>query len=189
MIQAEKIIEIGKYSFDVSNISVKRKRIASKMWNVLFNIKINKDGEPEVNEKGEVQLIETPKKRTEKQATRGLLIIGLYLVRQDFKILDRRFKYTDAIKEFFKRYFVTVRYIESLTPDQMNNFVEWIYEVVTGSKKKVTDLMSQIMSSMGDLVKDMSEEEILHLTIFLENSFSEQVKQFQNLRAGQKKAL
>ena len=188
MIKEEKIIEIGKYKVDVSNISVKRKRISIKMWNTLFNIKQDKDGEAIRTSTGSVQEAETKKEKTERQATRGLLAIGLYLLRQDIRILNRRFKLTDAIKEYFKRYFITIRYIESLTDKEMNDFVGWIYEEITGAKKKVVDLMSPMMDQLETLALGMTEEELLHFSTFLMNSFLEQVKQYQSLKVGQKKA-
>jgi len=188
MIQAEKIIEIGKYKIDVSNISVKRKRIAVKDWNTLFNIKQDKDGTAMRDSKGNVQLVDKPRIFTEKQASRGVLNIGLYLARQDFKILNRRFKFTDAVKEFFKRYFISVRYIESLTPEELNIFVEWIYEYITGTKKKVMDLMFPMIQEMEKITEGMSDKETSDLALYLVSFFSEQVKQFQNLKVGVKKA-
>ena len=188
MIQAEKIIEIGKYKIDVSNISVKRKRIAVKDWNKLHNIKTDKDGGASLDKNGNAQIIDKPIIYTDKQAQRGLLKIGLYLVRQELKILNRRFKLTEAIKEYFKRYFISIRYIESLSEEESNIFGDFLYEVMTGSKKKIENLMQPMMDAIEEETKGMTELQMLDFATFLGNSFSEQASQYKSLKVGQKKA-
>lgn len=188
MVEVEKIIQIGKKSFDVSNISVKRKRIATRMWNNLFNIQVDEDGEAVRDKKGNIVTKEKNRKITDKKATRGLLEIGMYLIKQDFHILLRRYTPKEAVKEYVKRHMLSVRYIESLTTEEMNSFVEWIYAEMVGTKKKVVDLITPVMDQLEDLVEMLSSKELQDLQTYLMTSLTEQVGGFQKSKVSLSKS-
>ncbi len=178
MIEPEKIIEIGKYKIDISNISVKRKRIASRDYNRLQNYKLDENGEV-VFKNGQPLKNENNKKISEKKAIKELLRISLYLVRQDFLILNRRFKFKTAVKEYFKRYFINIRYIETLTTKQMNSLVEWTYEELMGVKKKVENLINPLMQELDRIAASKTDEQLQLLTKFLLMSLQEQVGEWE----------
>jgi hypothetical protein len=186
MIEQEELIDIGKRQFDVSNISIKRRRIATRKWNKLFNISVDKDGEAITDENGNIVEVEKKKKLTEKQATRELLKISIYLIQQDFIVLNRRFKFTEAIIEFFKRHFLTVKYIESLTLDQMNDLVSWTYEKMTGTKKKVVDLLAPMINHLEKMIEGKTDQEVQNLTTFFMTAFLDQVGHYEKYVATQK---
>ncbi len=134
------------------------------------------------------KLIETDKKkkRTEKQATRELLKISIYLIQQDFIVLNRRFTFIETIIEYFKRHFLTVKYIESLTLEQMNDLVSWTYKKMTGTKKKVMDLLAPMMNHLEKMVEGKTEEEIQGLTTYFMTAFLDQVGDYEKFVASQK---
>lgn len=188
MIQDDKIITIGKYKVDVSNLPARRKRIAIRMWNDLFNFDQEKDGSIKRDNRGNPKIKEKPKKKTEYQARKGLVKIGLYLIRRDFNILLRRYSKKGAIKEYFKRYFISLRYLESLTDKELDSFIEWVYEEIVGVKKKTADMIDPILNLLERQTKMMTEEEHTHFSKFLLNSFSEQIDLWKNSYHTRKKA-
>ncbi len=187
MVEQERILEIGKHKFDVSNVSIKRKRIAVRRWNNLFNIKVDSDGEAILDNKGNPVERDKDRKRTKKQADRGILRIGLYLVCQDLEVLNRRYTRKESFKEMFRRKRISIRYLESLSTPEMNVFVEWIYETVTGVKKKVVNLVEPIIQELEKLTELMTEKELLDLTRYCTTSFLEQVGHYQRSIANLKK--
>lgn len=119
LIDDTEILKIGKRSFDVSNVSAKRKIISRIAY---------KDTVKEMGENEEYDLI----------LLDDLIIhYGLYMIRQDFLVLARRMPFLKALWSYIKRYLLTVRYIYSL--DETTDytvFYEWAYFQCTGLKKK-----------------------------------------------------
>ncbi len=186
MEQKEKLVKIGQYAFDVSNISLKRKKIAKRMWDILFNIKTDENGNAIIENGEQVERIPN-RKMTQQQADRGLFKIGFYILEQDFNILTRRMTFKEALKEAFLRKRITVRYIESLTVDEMQEFVSWIYEEMVGAKKKVVDLLTPMIEQIEKVTEGMTEKEISQLVTFAMTSLTEQVGRFQKSKATQRK--
>lgn len=187
MVEQEKLLEIGKYTIDVSNVSVKRKRIAIRKWNELFNIKVDSDGEAILDEKGKPVERIKGRRISQKQADRGVLRIGIYLLKQDFNVLNVRYTRKESIKQIFLRRKITIKYLESLPTSVLNVFVEWIYETVVGVKKKVQNLIDPIIEELNQLVEVLTEKEMSDLIKFCTTSFIEQVGVYRKSINAQKK--
>ncbi|MCP4253768.1 MAG: hypothetical protein GY775_10220 [Candidatus Scalindua sp.] len=186
MVEPEEIIEIGEFYVDVSNITVKKKRIAVRKWNRLFNIKTDKDGEALLDEKFNPIPRVKNYSISDTKLKRGILTIGLYLVRQDREILERRFTPEETEQEIKTRRKITVKYIETLTIAEMESFIEWVYEKLVGTKKKVVDLIEPIITQLENLTDQMTDKEMSDLIAFCTTSFSEQVGLYQKSKVTQK---
>jgi len=119
LIDDTEILKIGKKSFDVSNISAKRKIISK----IAYSDTVKEMGK---NEEYDMILLDD-------------LIIhyGLYMIRQDFMVLARRMPFFKAVKSYIKRYLLSIRYIYSLDEKTgYSEFFDWAYFQVTGLKKK-----------------------------------------------------
>ncbi len=186
MVEQEEIIEIGNFYIDVSNITVKKKRIAVRNWNKLFNTKVDKDGEALLDEHGNTIPRIKNYKISDRKFKRGLLSIGIYLIKQDKNILERRYTPEEVEQEIKKRNSITIKYIETLTIAEMESFIEWVYEKMVGTKKKIVDLITPIVEELERLTEMMTDKEISDLMTFCTTSFSEQVGLYLKSKATQK---
>lgn len=183
MREDEKIIEIGRYKIDVSNISLDKKIKATKMWNKTNGIKCHADGSP-LRKDGEVVMFK--RNITENQFTKEVIKIGLYLLRQEFIVLKRRFTLKETIKEMVKRSFISYRYIKSLTSKDVEGFASWVYEELTGKKKETGTIIQKVVETVNNVTEEMTEEEISQFTRFVTISFLELAGKWNTFSASQK---
>jgi len=129
-------LKIGKKSFDVSNVSIKRKQISRIAY---------KDTVKEMGENQEYDMI----------VLDDLIIqYGLYMVRQNFSVLARRMPFFKAVISYIKRYLLSIRYLYNLNEDDYNIFFDWAYFQCTGLKKK--DLIEE--DQIQTLLKEANQE-------------------------------
>jgi hypothetical protein len=184
--EKEKILIIGKYEIDISNISVYQKRIARKKWNVLMGYQVDTDGEILRDTEGTALVSEKKPITSTKKATRKIIAIGLFIIRQEFEIIKRRFSFWDSVKEIIKRYLISVRYIESLTENELNIFVEWVTEVITGQKKKSRNFLAEITESLEEMLKGKTKQEVLSFQTYALTSLADILGDWEKLNPIQK---
>jgi len=144
MREDEELLKIGKHEIDVSNISLDKKMKAGKMWSHANGIKCHRDGSPLKDESGNVERYQ--RNLTELQFQKEILLIFLYLIRQEMIVLKRKFTFKDAIKQYILRAFISYRYLKTLSSEDVEEFVCWTFEKLTGEKKKTKILMSGMMT-------------------------------------------
>lgn len=130
-------LTIGKYTFDVSNVSVYRKQIARRAYNEAIK---EMQGSKEYDMFLLENIIDT---------------YGLFMIRQDLSILKRRIPLIKAIKSYIKRYMLTIKYIRKSNEKEYELFSEWAYFNITGLKKKDLTQINQIQE-----MEKMALEEI-----------------------------
>ena len=138
LIDEAEYLTIGRFTFDVSNVSMIRKIVARRAHDELA---LRYDEEKIVEQTEEMQ------KLIEKY--------GLYMIRQKLSMLRRRLTLKDAIKSYIQRYLLTRRYIYDQTEPEYQAFEEWAYFNITGRKKKDQILVKQIQE-----MEKMALEEI-----------------------------
>lgn len=130
LIEDRELLKIGKKTFDVSNVSIGRKKIARRVWDNMVS-----DYTKEISE---------AKEEDKKEIEKAYSIIvsdlydslGLYLIRQQRIVLDRRFSFIKSRIDFIRRYLLTIKYINKSNEDEYNAFQEWAHFNITGTKKK-----------------------------------------------------
>ena len=128
LIDETEILNIGKKSFDVSNVSVKRKQISRRAY---------RDLAKQMGENPEQDIIELDDL---------VVTYGLYMVRQNISVLLKRMPLFKALKSYIRRYILSIRYINNLNEDEYNVFYEWAYFQITGLKKKDLEETDQIQT-------------------------------------------
>jgi len=187
MVELRKELTLGKKVFDVSNISAKRKRIAKDEWNRIHGFIL--DGQGEVKRDGAGQPLVKPRNVKPDVVRKEIQKLARYLIRQDFKILLRRFNFLNAVKEFLRRLFLTISYIDSLTEKESDELVYWLYEVLLGYKKKelnAMEMLSPLLTEIAQIMEPLNEKEQQDLLKFYMESFLEQVGQWKKSKATQK---
>ena len=163
-----------------------KKRIARKKWNILLGYKVDSDGEPLKDTAGNILKSNKKQITSTKKATRKIISVGLYLIRQEFVVIKRRFSFWDSVKEFIKRYLISVKYLESLTEEELNNFVEWVAEVITGQKKKSRDLLAEIGEGLEKILERMTEVERLSFQKYVLMSLEDSLGNWKKSKVTQK---
>ena len=141
IIEDQELLTIGKKTFDVSNVSLYRKKISRRIWDQMV-IDCNK----ELEQCKESEKSEVIRKYTD--ITNGIIETqGLYLIRQDLMVLKRRMSHLKAVFDYIRRYLLTIKYITKSTEEEYNKFVDWAYFNITGTKKKELETIG-IMQKM-----------------------------------------
>jgi hypothetical protein len=152
LIEDEEILTIGKKTFDVSNTAIGRKKISRRIWDKMvkdYNAELESDKDDiEVHSKFR-DIIESI---YEKQ--------GLYLIRQNFIVLKRRYGFLTACKEYLRRRFLSVRYLNSLSEKENEPFQAWAHLNITGVKKKDLEMLSEIQKLEIRLVEQLKKQNI-----------------------------
>ena len=115
--EEKEYLSINGKDFDVSNVPYNRVIIASEKWEAE---RLNKSTEASKRIKSFNDMV---------------LYVILYLVRQPFKTLLKRYTFKDAIKEYFKRLLLTKKAVLNSTRTEYENIEDWIYFKITGKKK------------------------------------------------------
>lgn len=115
--EEKEYLSINGKDYDVSNIPYKRVLIASEKWEAE---RLNKEAEPS--------------KRI-KSFNNMVLYVILYLVKQPFKTLLKRYTFKDAVKEYFKRLLLTKKALLNSNKTEYEDIEDWIYFKITGKKK------------------------------------------------------
>ena len=177
-------IKLGKHEFDITDISLNARHHAVKMWNKTHGIETDKDGNAKKNDKGEI--IINKRNVTEKKFTNEVYDIGLFLLRQEFIVLNRKFPFMQAVREFIKRQLITKAYIKTLSEKNVEDFVSWIYFVMTGKKKATAYLEAEIITALNKMMENKTEKEASQFTKFVLTSLLELGGKWNTLKPTQK---
>jgi hypothetical protein len=157
LIEDPEILTIGKKSFDVSNISMKRKTIARRAYNHF------------------AQNMGTDNIKNNKLMQNILDKYGMYMIRQDLSILKRRMTLKEALKTYIERFLLTKRYIYKFSEKEYELFNEWSYFNITQRKKKESETINQILEmekmalqEVRKIAKDPSQQRKLLQTFLQE---------------------
>ncbi len=135
-IEDEKILTFGNKSIDVSNVAYGRIEIASELW--------NKE--------------RTDEKMTAKSFNDMVVKIGIFMIVQDFAVLRLRMNFFKACISWFRRLFITEKTIKQSNAKEYEAFEDWIYEQITGDKKKDLLIDAEMMKMSRDVYKKMMEQ-------------------------------
>ena len=139
IIEDKELISIGAFTFDVSNISMYRKKIARIAWdNAVKEMDGNKDYDLAIFD----NIVD---------------VYGLYMIRQDLLVLKRRMPLLKAIISYIKRYMLTLKYIRKTNETEYNKFQEWAYFNITGTKKKELEAINQIQKLELMAIEEMEK--------------------------------
>jgi len=158
LIEDEEILTIGKKKFDVSNTALGRKKISRRIWDRMVNDYNNE--------------LESDKKEIEVHSKYREIISsiyetqGLYLIRQSFIVLKRRYGFFVACKEYLRRQCLSVRYLNSLSEKENESFQEWTHFNITGVKKKVLESLSEIQK-LEILVMEQAKKKNISLEVLM----------------------
>ena len=159
LIDDTEYLTIGRFTFDVSNVSVYRKQIARRAYNEAIK-------EMEGNADYDLFLLENI-----------IDTYGLYMIRQDLSILKRRMPLFKAIKTFILRYLLTIKYIRKSNETEYELFSEWAYFNITGLKKKDLKQINQIqemekmaLEEINKISTDPEQQRILLQTFLQETA-------------------
>jgi len=138
LIEEENILTFGNKSIDVSNVSYYRSERSIDTWNKV----ISKEGftELEVNEMCEK--------------------VGLYMIRQDFSVLRLRMTFIESVKNYVKRYLLTIKHIKKSNKEEYNIFQDWVYFSLTGNKKKDLETDVSMMETTRKIYREMEAQGI-----------------------------
>lgn len=138
-IEEKELLTIGGYTIDVSNIPIYKKKIARKVWD---------EAVKEMGDNKEYDLI---------IFDNIMDTYGLYMIRQDFSIIKRRMPFLKALWSFFKRYLITLKYIQKSNETEYNKFQEWAYYNITGTKKKELKAVDKIQKIELEMIEEMEK--------------------------------
>ena len=138
-IEDKEILKIGRFKIDASNVPMYRKKISRRAWDEAVK-KMNNGEEFNAEMFDEIQ---------EKY--------GLYMLRQDFSVLKRRMSFVKALWSYTKRYLVSIKYIKKLNEKEYDNFIEWAYFNITGTKKKDLETVDQIQKIEKQMLEEMKK--------------------------------
>ncbi len=155
LIEEEEILIIGQKSFDVSNTQLGKKKIVRRIWD-----KMVKDYNQELED------AKTEETETEIHNKYRDIIVsiyekqGLYLIRQDFIVLKRRFGFWIACKEYIRRYLLSVKYLNRLSEKENEPFQSWAHYNITGVKKKELESLSQIQKLEIEVINQAKRKNV-----------------------------
>jgi hypothetical protein len=159
-----KYLWLGKKKLDVSNVSQGRTDIATEKWNKTISEEYTlstKEMEPFHKIKDPVEkakaVIQEQTIIKNKITKKMIEDVGLYLMRQDFVVLNRRYSFIKACIEYIKRYLLSVRLFKTLNKTQYEAFEDWISELLTGKKKSDIELQKGVLDLLMEMVKDLEE--------------------------------
>ncbi len=144
--EEKKFLTFGKKKIDVSNIAYGRIVRAAEVWNET----VKKEG---VSVKRIQSMIET---------------VGLYLIRQEFRVLHLRYSFFRSIIEYIKRLLLTKRHIRRSNKAEYEEFENWIYFNITGKKKESLERQKGILDLIEEMVVGLEKKTNLDLERCLE---------------------
>ena len=178
-------LTFGKTSIDVSNVPYGREKIVARQWNELrvkpLNIRERNSGESREDYQ---EYVSKQKVLKIKEFDRMVDKVGLYLIRQPLSVLLFRYTFFKAVKSYIQRMFLTIRKIEKSNHAQYDAFQDWIYETITGEKKKRLEtkatVIDQIVNIYGEMESkyDISPEECRELLQTLVVGLRHQLKNY-----------
>lgn len=149
--EEKELLSVNGKDYDVSNIQYKRILIAQNIWETTRTKKID-NADKKI-----------------KSFSNMILLVTLYLIRQPFRHLLKRYSFKDAVKEYFKRLFLTKRSILNSTKEEFELIEDWVYYKITGKKKAslvrqkgLLDLMEETLVEM-ETATNLNIEECLKL--------------------------
>lgn len=160
-----KYLWLGNKKLDISNVSQGRIDIASEIWNTTIaeEITLNEKEQEQVKavkddyERATFAIALNTKKKN-KQIKKMIEEIGLYLMRQDFIVLKRRYSFIKACLEYIKRYLLRVRLFKTLNKDQYEKFEDWISIILTGKKKEDIERQKGILDLLDEMVQELEKK-------------------------------
>lgn len=156
---------LGKKKIDVSNVSQGRIDISSEIWNktVLADyILTDKEMKPFKNIKDPTEkalAVINEQTRIKNRITKDMIERqGLYLIRQDFIVLKRRYSFVKACLEYIKRYLLRVKIFKTLNKKQYEAFEDWISIILTGKKKEDMERRKGILDLLDEMVQELEKK-------------------------------
>lgn len=156
--EEKEFISINGKPYDVSNIQYRRILIAQEIWET-----VRTGTQKNINKK--VKLF-----------SNMILSVTIYLVRQPFKHLLKRYSFKDAIKEYLKRLILTKRTLTKSTKEEFEALEDWVYYKITGKKKAslvrqkgLLDLMEETLMELEKTTNLDTEACLKLLTTFVQD--------------------
>ena len=115
--EEKEMLSINGKEYDVSNVQYIRALKADSIWEA-ERLKVFKSMDKKV-----------------KSFSDMVLYVTLYLIRQPFNHLLKRYTFKEAFKEYFKRLFLTKRSLLNSTKEEFEIIEDWVYYKITGKKK------------------------------------------------------
>lgn len=165
-IEKENILTFGKKSIDVSNVAYGRIEKSIDIWNKA----ISKEG------------------FTEKEINNMCERVGLYMIRQDFSVLRLRMSYLNAVKNYIKRYALTIRHLKKSNKAEYEVFQDWVYFTLTGDKKKDLETDVSMIATTRKIYQQMESQGISQeqCSALLLTLLQDQVKELKSLKKDHK---
>lgn len=151
------MLYFGRMGVDVSNVSYGREEIAKDKYlqaceeHIVLTDKQKKG----LSEEDQQKLITKIKSRKRQNIFDW---IGLYLIRQDFIVLKRRFNLIKAIYEYIKRYCLTTRFIKRSNEKQYREYEDWLCMKIFGKKKVNLEIRDSLLDKMETIMVDIMEK-------------------------------
>lgn len=145
IIEEKEYLKLGKHTIDVSNIPVGRKKIVRELWNDTI-----KEYQEELKKTEDIEAITVI---YNKRITDIYERQGLYLIRQPFIVLSRRYGFFKTILEIIKRRLLTVKFLNRLDEKDYDAFQEWVHFTITGSKKKDLEIQESLMLAQNKMME------------------------------------
>lgn len=178
-------LTFGKTVIDVSNVPFGREKIAARIWNEVREKPLN------IRKKNKDETIKeyqdyTTKLKIKKVQEFNQMVdrVGLYLIKQPLNTLMFRYDFKTALKSFITRQILTIKKIEKGNSEQYEAFQDWIYETLTGEKKKRLEIkatvIDQIVNFYGEMESkyNISPEECKELLPTLVQGLRTQLKNY-----------
>jgi len=135
-IEIERLLTLGKKTYDVSNVSYLSKVKTMRIWD-------------NVASKEEI---------TASELDNMVIKVGLMLIRQSIEILMFRMGFFQALKSYISRLFITKNRIKKLSLNQYEDFEDFVYSTLTGDKKKDLEVDQVMLKSIRELFIKMQTE-------------------------------
>lgn len=167
IIEDKEYLTLGKYKLDVSNVPIGRKKIVRDIWNNTIA-----EYRQEIADKDDISEIESKYNQIIDDIYD---IYGLYLIRQPFIVLNRRYPFLKALWQYVKRYLLSVKYINRCNEKDYEAFTEWVHLQITGTKKKEMEIQKSILTIQNKMVEvsekmNISLERLTELSLTLLDS-------------------
>jgi len=133
------LMTFGRKTFDVSNVAVKKTMAALEKFNKAV-IEVQND------------------RMTSEQFNFVMDNIGVDFIKHEYRTLRIRFNPLRSIIEVIKRYFFTIKDVQSLNKESYDMFHDWVYYQTTGRKKKDLEAKKEIMEITTDLYQKAKKE-------------------------------
>lgn len=135
-IEPELILTLGNKIIDVSNVSVGKKNKHISEW----------DKEMTREDKTVFTINEMVSR------------VGVDLIKQEYSVLRLRMGFFKAITEIIKRSFINKKLIDRCNKEEFEEFQGWVYEQMTGNKKKDLETDLEIMKLTRNIYQKISKD-------------------------------